>query len=69
MAPAHTPQDIVMRLNRETNAMLRSAQVRDKLASQGAEVAGSAPAEFAAIVKRDIQKWVKATAGPKLQLQ
>ena len=69
MAPARVANEIVMRLNREINVILRSADVRDKLASQGADVTGSTPEEFAAILKRDIQKWAKVTAGLKLQLQ
>ena len=69
LAPARVPTDIVARLNREINAILRTTDVREKLASQGADVAGSTPEEFAAILRRDIQKWAKVTAGLKLQIQ
>ena len=69
LAPARVPADIVARLNREINAILRTAGVKDKLAAQGADVAGSTPEEFAAILRRDIQKWAKVTAGLKLQIQ
>ena len=69
IAPARLPADIVARLNREINAILRTAGVKDKLAAQGTDVAGSTPEEFAAILRRDIQKWAKVTAGLKLQIQ
>ena len=69
LGPARLPADIVARLNREINAILRTPDVRDKLAAQGADVAGSTPEEFAAILRRDIQKWAKVTAGLKLQIQ
>jgi tripartite-type tricarboxylate transporter receptor subunit TctC len=69
LAPAHVPPDIVARLNREINAILRTADVREKLAVQGADVAGSTPEAFTAILRRDIQKWAKVTAGLRLQLQ
>ncbi len=69
LAPARVPADIVARLNREINAILRTPDVREKLAAQGADVAGSTPEEFAAILRRDLQKWAKVTAGLKLQTQ
>ena len=69
LAPARVPADIVTRLNREINAILRTADVREKLAAQGAEVAVSTPEEFAALMRREIQKWGKVTSGLKLQLQ
>lgn len=69
LAPARVAPEIVGRLNREINAILRTADVRDKLAAQGAEVAGSTPEEFTAILRREIQKWAKVTAGLSLQTQ
>lgn len=69
LAPAHLAPEIVARLNREINAILRTSDVRDKLAAQGAQVAGSTPQEFTALLRRDIQKWGKVTAGLKLQMQ
>ena len=69
LAPARVPADIVVRLNREINAILRTVDVKEKLATQGADVAGSTPEEFAAILRRDIQKWARITAGLKLQIQ
>jgi tripartite-type tricarboxylate transporter receptor subunit TctC len=69
LAPARVPAEIVARLNREINAILRTADVREKLAAQGADVAGSTPEEFAAILRRDLQKWAKVTAGLKMQTQ
>jgi tripartite-type tricarboxylate transporter receptor subunit TctC len=69
LAPARLPADIVARLNREINAILRTPEIREKLAAQGAEVAGSTPEDFTALLRREIQKWAKVTAGLKLQLQ
>ena len=69
LAPARVPPEIVTRLNREFNAILRTPEVREKLAAQGADVAGSTPEEFAAILRHDLQKWAKVTAGLKLQTQ
>jgi tripartite-type tricarboxylate transporter receptor subunit TctC len=69
LAPARVPGDVVTRLSREINAILRTPEVREKLAAQGAEVAGSTPEEFTAHLRREIQKWAGVTAGLKLHSQ
>ena len=69
LAPARVPTEIVARLNREINAILRTAEVKEKLAAQGAQGSGSTADEFAALMRRDIQKWAKVTAALKLQTQ
>ena len=53
LAPAHTPPEIVARLNREVVKALAAPDVRDRLVSQGAVVVGSTPAEFAAYLARE----------------
>jgi tripartite-type tricarboxylate transporter receptor subunit TctC len=40
---------------------------REKVASQGAEVTGSTPEEFAAFMRAEIPKWGKVTSRLKLQ--
>ena len=58
-APTGTPADIIAFLNREVNAVLLVPEVRDKLAEQGIETAGSTPEALAATVKSEIAKWAK----------
>ena len=67
IAPARTPRDIVSRLNREIVAILKTGEARDKLASQGAEVAASTPEQFVHLMKSDIAKWGKVTSRLNLQ--
>ena len=57
LAPAGTPRDIVNRLSAEIANIARSPEMRERLASLGAEPVGSTPEEFAAIIARDIAKW------------
>jgi tripartite-type tricarboxylate transporter receptor subunit TctC len=57
--PAGTPADIIALINREVNAVLQMPEVRDKLAEQGIDVAGSTPDVLAATVKTEIAKWAK----------
>jgi tripartite-type tricarboxylate transporter receptor subunit TctC len=58
-APTGTPPDIIALLNREVNAVLLMPDVRDKLAEQGIDVAGSTPDALAATVRTEIAKWAK----------
>jgi len=62
--PASTPPAVVQRLNAEINKALQSADVRDKLAQQGAEPLGSSAEEYGAYVKKELNRWavvVKST--------
>jgi tripartite-type tricarboxylate transporter receptor subunit TctC len=56
LAPAGTPAPIVDTLNRAIVAALRADDVRAKLEPAGLEVVGSTPAEFAAVIRRDLAR-------------
>ena len=55
--PAGTPQDIVVRLNAEVRKALDLPAVKEGLAKQGFEPAGSTPAELRRLVEADISRW------------
>jgi tripartite-type tricarboxylate transporter receptor subunit TctC len=59
LAPAGTPQEIITWLHRETTAILRSPNMKERLAAEGLEVVASSPDEFAALIRADIAKWTK----------
>ena len=59
LAPAGTPPAIVARLQREVARVMRVPDVAEKLTSQGLDIVGSTPEEFAALVKTEIVKWAK----------
>jgi len=69
LLPARTPADIVTRVNRELVAILKSPAMREKAATQGAEVMGSTPQEFALFMRNEVQKWAKVTSALKLQVE
>jgi tripartite-type tricarboxylate transporter receptor subunit TctC len=58
-APAGTPKEIVVRLNRETIAVLEQADVRAKLAIVGIDVSGSTPEALQAELVSEFDKWAK----------
>jgi len=59
LAPAGTPRDIVTKINAEANKALQSAEMREKLLSQGAEAAGNTPEYFADYIRSETAKWAK----------
>ena len=56
-APAGTPRDIVVRLNREITRIMQTPDARAVLATFAAEVVSAGPDEFAAIQSRDRDKF------------
>jgi tripartite-type tricarboxylate transporter receptor subunit TctC len=69
MAPAGTPPAIVDRLNAATNEVVAMPEVRTALERLGAEIRPGTPADFAAFLAREKQKWdeVVAQAGVKME--
>jgi tripartite-type tricarboxylate transporter receptor subunit TctC len=59
VAPAGTPKDVIAKLNAETRRIVALPEIRAKTASQGIEMGGSTPEEFAAFLRADIAKWTK----------
>ncbi len=59
LAPAGTPRAIVARLNQEFNAGLASADLKTRLAAQGADVAGGTPEAFGKVIRADFAKWAR----------
>lgn len=57
--PAGTPADIISRLNGEVNKALRFQDVKDKLASVGAETVGTTPEELGKFVQAETEKFAK----------
>ena len=56
ISPA-TPRPVLERVNRELNAVLQRADVRERFANSGLQITGGTPAEFAAILRRDYDKY------------
>ncbi len=58
-APAKTPPAMVQAFNREIVRILSLPEVKDRFTTQGYEVVGSTPDQFAERVKRDTEKYRK----------
>lgn len=58
-APAKTPRNLILRINKEVADALNSQQVKDTLLNQGAEVAPTTPEAFGEYVKSEAEKWAR----------
>ncbi|MDC7784496.1 tripartite tricarboxylate transporter substrate binding protein [Rhodoplanes sp. TEM] len=59
VAPAATPPAIVEKIHKATIEAMKSPDVKDKLAAQGAVLVGDTPDAFAAYIRSEIDKWRK----------
>lgn len=57
--PSATPADVVRRLNTEIAKATVSADVREKLAAQGAEIRESTPERAAQFVREEVARWAR----------
>jgi tripartite-type tricarboxylate transporter receptor subunit TctC len=57
LAPARTPADVVNKLNEAVVKVLNQAEIRARLAEQGSEPVGNAPAEFKQFIEAETEKW------------
>ena len=57
IAPAETPKPIIDILNKAANEALKDPQLRELMLSQGNEIGGGTPADFAALIKSEAAKW------------
>lgn len=61
-APAATPRDIVNKVNADIAASLSTPDMKERLASSGAEPAPTSPEDLGRLVREEIAKWSKVVA-------
>ncbi len=59
VVPAATPKDIVARLNAEINKAVQNADLRQRLAAQGAVPLGGTSEHYAAYIRSELTRWTK----------
>jgi len=57
IAPKGIPKAIIDKLNAAANEALKDPQLRELMLSQGNEIGGGTPADFAALIKSESAKW------------
>ena len=69
VAAAGTPAEIIGRLNTEINKAFSTAEMKENLTRQGAEVHSMTPAELGSWLKTEIDKWAKVVKAANLKLE
>jgi tripartite-type tricarboxylate transporter receptor subunit TctC len=69
LAPSKTPQPIIARLNAEAVKAVHSPEVKGALIKDGLEATGTTPAEYAAIIKTEVAKWIKVAKAAGITAQ
>ena len=69
LAPAGTPPAIIAQIHAEAVKALNSAEMREKLAHDGAEPVGSTSEAFAAHIRNELDKWRKVAKAAGIEPQ
>jgi len=68
LVPRGTPDALVQRLNKELITIIRSSDVRSRLAGQGAEVVTMTPAEQDQFFDKERARWAKVVSAAQIKL-
>ena len=67
LGPAQLPPEIVAKIHADVVTVLRLPDIQQKLGAQGWDTIGNTPAEFAAVLKSDFDKWAKVVKAAGLR--
>lgn len=59
VAPARTPAEVIRRLSADIMKAVEDPAARERLVTQGIDVAGSTPEQFRAYIQSETDKWAK----------
>jgi len=66
IGPKGMSPELVKQLNTACNQALQTAEVKDKILSQGNEVGGGTPEQFVALIKAEAPRWAKVVRDAKI---
>jgi tripartite-type tricarboxylate transporter receptor subunit TctC len=67
LAPTGTPKAIIDRIHAVLSKPLTNPEIRKQMETIGYEVSGDGPAEYAAFIKSEIEKWAKVAKAAGIQ--
>ena len=59
LAPGGTPKEVIARLHDEVAKILRTPEIKQRIADISSEPGGNTPAEFADLIRKETVKWAK----------
>jgi tripartite-type tricarboxylate transporter receptor subunit TctC len=69
LAPVGVPKAILDKLSEATRSVLKMPDVRERYLSQGMDPVPTTPAEFAKLIRSEMDKWGKVVKAAKIPLQ
>lgn len=69
MAPAGTPRDVVTKIQQEVALMVQQQDMKEQLASAGAELASSTPEQMAQQIRAEVQRFTALAKKTQLELE
>ena len=66
IGPKGMSPELVKQLNTVCNQALQTAEVKEKILSQGNEIGGGTPEQFAALIKSEAPRWAKVVRDAKI---
>ena len=69
VAPARVPRDIIQKLNREINALLKNSEFREGMLARGAVPMGGSSEEFAAFMRQEVGKYAALVKESGIKLE
>ena len=67
--PAGTPPEIIAKLSEALAKTIALQEVRDKFASQGLDAAPSTAAEFSALIRSEVPKWIRIAKSANIKVE
>ena len=67
VGPKGMPAELIKTLNAACNKALQDPDLREKMLSQGNEVGGGTPEQFAALIKAEAPRWAKVVRAAKIE--
>src|SRR3982750_1477767 len=67
--PAGTAREYITKAHAELAAMLKSADMKQKIMQQGGFAVGNTPEEFAAFIRSETDKWARVAKAAKIQVE
>jgi tripartite-type tricarboxylate transporter receptor subunit TctC len=67
IGPKGMPPELIKQLNTVCNQALQTAEVKEKILSQGNEIGGGTPEQFAALIKAEAPRWAKVVRDAKIE--
>lgn len=68
VGPKGMPAELIRQLNVVGNKAMQDADLREKILSQGNEVGGGTPEQFAALIKAEAARWGKVVKDARIEM-